>query len=350
MVKTLVDVAKNRVVKLGSNPSPQALKDKVQPFSKYKKTTSTSNLTFPSDSLVRINIANNNLEIRWLDPQPRPLTRISLNSTISLNVSGNNFNINWSNTAPIPVPTPNNTPTPVPNTQPIPTNTTPSSANYYSNASLALGEMYMNDTLGDCVIAEMGHQIGVFTSYNGGTPYIFTNTQIVTLYSAIAGYVPGEPSTDNGTDPLTAWNYWKNTGAPIGLNKIAGYVSVNAANNSEVMEAIDLFENVAFAVNLPDAWINPFPSANGFIWDVAGASDPDNGHCFAGVGYNANGVIINTWGMIGTLTWAAVEKYAVAKSDGALYTMITTELLNAQSQTSITGLNWAQLESDLQTL
>ena len=48
----------------------------------------------------------------------------------------------------------------------------------------------------------------------------------------------------------------------------------------------------------------------GFVWDVAGPANPDNGHCFVGVGYTDIGVVIDSWGMLGTITWAAIAAYA----------------------------------------
>jgi hypothetical protein len=58
--------------------------------------------------------------------------------------------------------------------------------------------MYLNDALGDCVEAGQGHVVGVLTGNAAGTPFIFTDAQMQAIYSAEAGYVPGDPSTDNG--------------------------------------------------------------------------------------------------------------------------------------------------------
>jgi hypothetical protein len=115
-------------------------------------------------------------------------------------------------------------------------------------------------------------------------PFIYTNKQIIELYSAIGGYVPGEPSTDNGCDEVTALNYWENQGAPAGQRRIAGWLAVNAADSTGYRTALWLFENLYFGMELPDARISPMPSASGFVWDGAGAPDPNNGHCVAGVG------------------------------------------------------------------
>jgi hypothetical protein len=200
----------------------------------------------------------------------------------------------------------------------------PATCSYAKPAAKALANIYMNDTLGDCVIAGIGHVVGVLTG-NAGAPYIYTNEQIVQLYSAIGGYVPDDPATDKGCDEQTALNYWENKGAPAGTNQIAGWLSVNAADPTEFRTALYLFENLYFGLELPDAWINPMPSEPGFVWNVAGPSDPNNGHCVVGVGYTAEGVTIDSWGMTGLITNKAVEKYAVPDSAGELYTVVSQD-------------------------
>ena len=138
-----------------------------------------------------------------------------------------------------------------------------------------------------------------------------TEAETVAFYSATTGYDPADPSTDRGGDEVTVLNDWRDKGFfADGSGKIAGWANVDATERTLVKQAIWLFENVYFGVELPDAWIKPFPQGNGFTWDVAGDADPSNGHCFAGLGYNDNGVIINSWGIMGTVTWAAVAKYA----------------------------------------
>ncbi len=224
--------------------------------------------------------------------------------------------------------------------------TPPASVDYSPKAKAALARMYLNDQLGDCVIACMAHLVGTFLG-NAGQTYILSPAQIVALYSAIGGYVPGDPSTDNGCDERTALAYWKATGAPAGLNKIAGWVSVDATNPAEYRAALWLFENLFFGVELPDAWVNPFPSSSGFVWDVAGQPDPDNGHCFPGVGYTAKGIKIDTWGMLGTVTNAAVEEYASTAGSGELYTVLSPEIILKASQKAPNGFDLAQLQADL---
>jgi len=221
--------------------------------------------------------------------------------------------------------------------------TPPTTCSYSPAAATALSQMYLNDQYGDCVIAGMAHTVGVLTGNSGVGSTIFTPAQIVSLYSDIGGFNPENPqATDNGCDEVTAWTYWKNTGAPAGANKIAGWISVDGTNPAEYTAACWLFENLLFGVELPDSWISPFPSEPGFVWD-AGVSDPDNGHCFLGVDYYPDGsVAIDTWGMLGRITPAAMAKNASTAGSGELYAVVSQESLIKATAKAPSGFDWEQ--------
>jgi hypothetical protein len=224
----------------------------------------------------------------------------------------------------------------------------PLSADYTAKATTALAEMYLNDQLGDCVIAGGYHAVGVETG-NAGDLFLATAAQITADYSAIGGYVPGNSSTDNGCDELTALNYWGHTGFADGT-KLIGYLAVDPSNQQEVESAIYLFENLFCCMELPSAWITPMPSASGFTWDVAGAPVPDNGHCVAGVGYGPAGVTISSWGMLGTLTWAAVAEYTAASNGGSLYVMLSPDQLAKGQVKAPNGVDWVSLIEDFNAM
>jgi hypothetical protein len=233
----------------------------------------------------------------------------------------------------------------------------PAACDYTKPAAAALSQMYDNDKLGDCVIAGMAHVVGVLTGNAGSKPFLYSNSQIVGLYSAIGGYVPGEPSTDQGCDEQTALNYWENNGAmppsskgAADPHKIAGWMTVDSTNVEEYQTALWLFENLYFGIELPDAWINPMPSASGFVWDAAGPPDPNNGHCVAGVGYTSAGVTIDTWGMTGLMTNAAVAKYPNQASGGELYTVVSMDAIGKANQKAPNGFDWSQLIADFDSM
>ena len=234
----------------------------------------------------------------------------------------------------------------------------PSSADYTSKASQSLSNIFLNDVEGICVISGGYHIVGVETG-NAGDIFIPTSTQLNKDYSAIGGYVPGDPNTDNGCDEVTAMNYWVQHGFANGT-KLLAWISVDPTNPIEVMQALYYFENLFLGMELPDAWISPFPEANGFTWDVAGSPNPENGHCVIGAGYRAPGItivgytpaglIIDTWGLLGILTWAAIAEYCVEKNGGGLYVFLTPDQL-AKSQTiAPNGIAWSNLIADFDAL
>jgi hypothetical protein len=227
--------------------------------------------------------------------------------------------------------------------------TPPAAVDFTKAASSALANVYENDELGDCVIAGGYHVVGTLTG-NAGDLFTASNAQITADYSAIGGYVPGDPSTDNGCDEQTALNYWTQTGFQDGT-KLLGWMAVDATNISEIQTALWLFENIYYGMELPDAWLGAhMPQTSGFVWDVAGRPDPSNGHCVCGVGYNAQGVTIDTWGLLGTLTYAATAKYAVASAHGELYVMLSPDQLARGREIAPSGVAWSDLIADFEAM
>lgn len=218
----------------------------------------------------------------------------------------------------------------------------PPSVDYWPKAASVLADIYKNDALGDCVIAGGYHVLGVETGNASGTPFHATAAQIVADYSAIGGYVPGKPSTDEGCNEETAFDYWKKHGFANG-SKILGAISINASSKSDIQAACYLFENLFFGVGLPDAWISPFPAGSGFVWGVNGHANPNNGHCFIATGYGPSGVTIDSWGLKGVVTYDAVAAYASPAGGGELYAVITPDQLAKGQSKAPNGLAWGDL-------
>ena len=89
-------------------------------------------------------------------------------------------------------------------------------------------------------------------------------------------------------------------------------------------------------MELPDGWISPFPSSAGFVWDVAGDPNPDNGHGFGGGGYDASMTDqAIEWGMDPTikLTSRFIKRYCVPSAGGG-----AVALLGSNAFARISGL------------
>jgi hypothetical protein len=67
------------------------------------------------------------------------------------------------------------------------------------------------------------------------------------------------------------------------------------------------------------------------------------------LGVTALGIVIMTWGLIGTLTWAAAAQLCVPANGGGMAVRVTVDWLNANGQ-SPTGLVLTQLLADLAQL
>jgi len=212
----------------------------------------------------------------------------------------------------------------------------------------SLSQIYLNDQLGCCVVSAGYHVLGVLTG-NAGKLYNASHKDIIHDYTAIGGYKPNDPSTDYGCDEVTALDYWCKKGFTNGVKGL-GKLVVSHDNKEESHAAIYLFENLFIAMQMPNKWLEHTPEANGFKWDVAGESNPENGHAIMGLGYTADGILINSWGLIGTLTWAAVAKYCDPENGGSIYTMITPAQLKIGTDKAPNGIAWEQLLEDFKQL
>ena len=177
--------------------------------------------------------------------------------------------------------------------------------------------MMKNDTLGDCTIAAAGHLILMDTTYQK-KPFTPSDDQIVSAYSAITGYDPSDPSTDQGAVELDVLKYWRKSG--IANHKIVAFVSVPATNLALVRAAIYLFGAVYSGVNLPVS------AQDQEVWDVNGPGDNSpgswGGHAVPLVGYGDDEMTCVTWGALKNLTtawWLAYgeEAYAIVSADWA---------------------------------
>jgi len=227
----------------------------------------------------------------------------------------------------------------------------PQACDYTVVAKDVLSQVLGNSSLGDCTAAAAFHISGTMMANAGLQTTWDLQSQVLPFYCATSGYVPGKPSTDNGADETDVLNYWQNYGLlRDGSHKILAWMAVDPSDRDEIETAIWLFENVYMGVELPEHWVDPCPDRNGFTWDVYGAPNPENGHAFAGLGYNQEGVKIATWGLLGTLTWAAIEKYLRHSDGGELYTALSEDSIMKASAKAPNGLDILQLTNDIRML
>jgi hypothetical protein len=204
--------------------------------------------------------------------------------------------------------------------------------------------MLANDQVGDCVLAAAAHMIMQWR-FNAGDSFVPTDQQVLADYSAITGYVPGDPDTDQGTAPLAALKRWRKQGL-CGGHKIAAFMATQAQRPAEIKYAIALMEGSYMAYALPqaaqelDVWDLPAGTALTGDWEPGSWG----GHMVEAVKYDDKGVYVVTWGALKLVTWA----FAAAFCDES-YALIGTDLLDRKGQ-SASGLNLQTLRADLQAI
>lgn len=199
--------------------------------------------------------------------------------------------------------------------------------------------MYLNDQLGDCTCAEVGHQVQLWTALQKHLVNV-TDQDVLRLYEAVGGYVPGQPDTDQGAVILDVLNYWRHAG--IAGHRIGAFAEVDVHDHKMVKAAIDLFEGLDIGAALPIAaqamgrhWVKP-PRTTG-----SGAPGSWGGHCVAAVDYSASGVTVVTWGELTRVTWGFWDEYVEEA-----WACISNDFLDPFGR-SIDGFDAAALVGDL---
>ncbi|HTP77588.1 MAG TPA: hypothetical protein VMJ73_11490 [Rhizomicrobium sp.] len=203
-----------------------------------------------------------------------------------------------------------------------------------------------NDRIGDCVIAMMLHSIEDFHLDAQTTPPPFTDQDAISVYSAITGYNPDDPNSDQGTDESQAMKYWESPGLDVeGKHTIAGTVSVDPSNLKECRIAIFEFAALQIGINLP------LTAQGQSEWTVVGdgktgdsAPGSWGGHGIPYREYDAKTFTCVTWGEELQLTVPFHQTYAEEA-----HVVVTQEMLNRQGL-SPSGLNWSRLTADLKAL
>ncbi len=220
----------------------------------------------------------------------------------------------------------------------------PDSVDYTAKVTQPWG-MDLNDSLGDCVLAAAAHCEMAWTA-NGTGLYVPPDADVLSAYEAVGGYIPGDPSTDQGTDPLSALTYWRDTG--ISGHKIGAWVQPDPTKQNELMTGLDLFVCLYLGMQLPDAvlpttdgplpqWVVPPGQESSPQWQP----DPENGHMVMACKYDQSGLYVVTWGQVVLMSWA----FAALFCDEA-YVILSPDVLNG-SGIAPSGFDLATLRSDL---
>jgi hypothetical protein len=200
-------------------------------------------------------------------------------------------------------------------------------------------DILANDVLGDCVIAAMMHHAQAETA-NTSNPLTPTRQLTVETYSAITGYDPKDPSTDQGTCYSDALAYWKLHGIPLldskgheVIHQILGWASLDLSSIAQQRYACDLFGGTLMGIQLPQSAENCTSN-----WTVVPGSPLVGGHGVNRVGQGTDGWHLGSWGMWIPGTWEFSLKYADED-----YVVWSPAWVDAQTGKTPSGVNLNRL-------
>lgn len=200
--------------------------------------------------------------------------------------------------------------------------------------------MYLNDQLGDCTCATVGHEIEAWTAY-ASAEVSLADSDILALYEAVGGYVPGDPSTDNGCEIQDVLAYWQRTG--VAGHKIAAYAALGDCTNLTLMkQCLQTFGTVYLGINCPQSAETQFSA--GEVWTVVPGSPNAGGHAIPLQRWDEarlGDLEVVTWGSLQRMTMAFAAEYVEEA-----WVPVSADWVTANGDT-ITGFNLAQLEADL---
>lgn len=202
--------------------------------------------------------------------------------------------------------------------------------------------MLLNDTLGDCTCAGYLHMVQAWCAA-AGVEFNPTNAMALWLYEKACGYVPGDPSTDQGGNEVDVLNFCRKNGVD-GKHKIVSFVEVDT-ETAEMNQALFIFGGLYTGLAMPLAW------QGSLVWDAPPKGQANaakwkpgswGGHCPPFLAYDAeNNYTPLTWGSTAyRITAAAVAVYCDER-----YAPVSKDFLNA-SGVDLQGLDLAQLEAD----
>ena len=212
------------------------------------------------------------------------------------------------------------------------------------NLPIAWGDLG-NDKHSDCVFAGAAHETMVWCN-EAGTQTNFSDDNALSDYSAVTGFDPSNPMTDQGADMSDAASYRRKTGivdATGKRHKVDSYVALRPGDIDQLMLATYLTGACGVGIRVPDSAEPQFNDAQ--PWSVVQGSSVSGGHYIPIIGRNRLGnLLCVTWGRLHAMT---PQFYSEFCDEAICY--ISIDALNAKGVTA-EGFNADQLRQDIAAL
>lgn len=198
----------------------------------------------------------------------------------------------------------------------------PAASSGRNRALMASCEMLGNDQYGDCVVADDGHRLELWTKLTAqtGDDVDITAAETIALYQQ-ASLALNHSAADAGLVMLD-YNKWRMV-TPWRNRKFYGFGTVDHFNHKAIKQLIIAFNALAVGVWLPITARSQ--RAPGGTWSLVsrdGDGRPGSwgGHDVAAIDYDEGGVYVITWGGVQYVKWDFFDYYV-----DEVYAVLPTE-------------------------
>jgi hypothetical protein len=174
----------------------------------------------------------------------------------------------------------------------------------------------------------------------------FSDSAALSDYTAVTGFDPTDPNTDQGANVRDVMGYRKNTGmvdVSGHRHKIDAYVSIDPKDWDLLLECIWTFGAVGIGFEFPDTAFDQFNSEQ--VWDLVTPYNIEGGHYVPVVGSPnpTSEATCITWGKRQVFTKSFYEEF----NDESWVPLTQESLLPASN---VRHINWTKLSQMLSSL
>lgn len=207
--------------------------------------------------------------------------------------------------------------------------------------------VYKNDSVGDCTIAGMAHAFTAMGVAAGYSQSLFTDDEIIRVYSDISGYNPNTGENDNGCEMQDVLKYMRDYGmtdANGKAHKVAAYASLGVPTDTMMLsEVLKTFGAVYVGIDCPQSAEDQFGNAP---WTYEKDSPILGGHAITLHRRQPYGSMIgvfdfSTWGALQSVTIGFIDHYVTEA-----WAFLTPDWLEVNGNT-VDGLSLSALQSDM---
>lgn len=201
--------------------------------------------------------------------------------------------------------------------------------------------MLGNDQYGDCVFAGAAHETMLWCMMGSGKCPPFNNASVLSDYSAVTGFNPNDPNTDQGTDMGQAASYRRKTGivdSASHRHKVGAYLGIDVRDPHQLYAAVYLFGAIGIGIEFPGSAMDQFNK--GHEWTIQRGAQIEGGHYIPFVAKHGRTLTVVTWGRTQTMSQGFLERYC---DEGVVY-VSEEALTNGKSPE---GFDYAALIADL---